>query len=72
MDIRVALKPFDEMAIEPRMSARDDKQKAHGYVIVLYGSSGLPKIRQFSETAAPTCATVVPNAASSDGPRTGD
>jgi len=59
MDIRVALKPFDEMAIEPRMSARDDKQKAHGYVIVLYGSPGLPKTLQFTEMAAPTCATVV-------------
>ena len=30
IDIRVALKPFDETAVEPRMSARDDKQKTHG------------------------------------------
>jgi len=39
IDIGVVLKPFDEMAVEPRLSARDDKEVAHRDMIVLHGAS---------------------------------
>jgi len=38
IDIAVVLKPVDEMAVEPRMSSRDDKEVAHRDVIVLHGA----------------------------------
>src|SRR5262245_32184508 len=38
IDIAVVLKPFDEMAVEPRLSARDDKEVAHRDVIVLHSA----------------------------------
>ena len=38
IDIGVVLKPFDEMAVEPRLSARDDKEEAHRDVIVLHSA----------------------------------
>jgi hypothetical protein len=38
IDIRIIFKPFDEMAIEPRMSARNDIEVAHRNLIVLRGT----------------------------------